>query len=153
VKSANCPWCGRFTRRTKEGLLFRHIDVTSGEVCDGTGELVPEPGPRTPNRDRLTAPSEIDKPDGQEVMSQLEYAAEQAVRQVERAWRFIWQQDPPDNLGPSIRAQVLAGANATLIVGAVTIAAQRRNLDYDSQWVYACGIVRNSLAARHMEEF
>lgn len=80
----------------------------------------------------------------------LELQAEQAVRQVERAWTFIWQKDLPDNLGPAIRALVLSGAEAPLIVGAVTIAAQKRGLEYDSQWTYACGIVRNTLSTRNV---
>lgn len=78
----------------------------------------------------------------------LELLAQQALYRVEQTWMFIHGKALPDNIERSVRALVFRGANATTIVGAITIAAQKIGLHDDNQWVYVCGIVRNELEIR-----
>lgn len=79
----------------------------------------------------------------------LESIAAQADWDVHRVWRFLFpEQEVPDNIARSIRALVAAGADSTTICGAIVMAAQKKSLSDDDVFTYACGIVRNQLAAR-----
>lgn len=77
----------------------------------------------------------------------LENEAEYTVRQLHKAWDFLWPDEelaPPEELEVGVRAMLLQGAVGTEILGALLIAAQRPNLD--NYWAYTRGIVRNNIA-------
>lgn len=79
----------------------------------------------------------------------LDKRAKEAIRKGKQAWSFIFdpKTDPlPENFNQAIRAMVLTGAEVTDIVGAITIAAMRRSCN--DHWLYACGVVRSTVAAR-----
>lgn len=66
-----------------------------------------------------------------------------AVKMARDHWIMVHDQEPPENFDRGVRAQVVSGVPATMIVGAINIAACRLTVDYNSQWSYICGIIRN----------
>ena len=86
----------------------------------------------------MTAMVEIDD------IEDLARIVTEALYKAERVWKFLHQQDAPDNLEVTLRAHVLGGADTATICGAIVLAAQKPGLDYDSQLTYAGGIIRAS---------
>lgn len=79
----------------------------------------------------------------------LEPVAQDAVYRFSKTWAFIWPDaEPPEHIERAVRALVAAGADSTTVCGALIIAAQKKHLPDDDVFTYACGIVRNQLAAR-----
>jgi hypothetical protein len=66
-----------------------------------------------------------------------------SVKQAGDHWKMIHDQEPPENFDRGVRALISGGVPATMIIGAINIAACRLTLEYVHQWAYICGIIRN----------
>ena len=151
-ETADCPSCGEVRPLTKNGRIVNHKGdgkkkgtIGRGKgICSGSGTAA------------WTDEQSLDWPTEEDILTavedaDLEAAARHAIYRASSAWRFIHGQHPNEEFERAIRALVLAGADSTLIVGAITIAAMKSRLTYDAQWSYSCGIVRNELRSRALQ--